>query len=43
MRVEFFSNPRTKCNSVKHAVLLETTANRLRLANSNVLARWVLD
>jgi hypothetical protein len=42
MKAFFFSNPRTKVNTVKHAVFLEAQVKRLRLQNSNVLARWAL-
>lgn len=43
MQAIFFTNPRTKCNTVKHAVFLEKTAAKIKLANSNIMARWVTE
>ena len=41
--VYFFSNPRTKVNSVKHAVFLEKEVAKIRMANSSTLARMVVE
>lgn len=43
MKAYFFSNPRTKVNTVAHADFLEKTVARIRLANSSTLARMVIE